>query len=150
MKSFFSRLGQIAVYGASLSLLLFILKWSQWKFFIASNSTEIYIGIIAVLFTCLGIWVAAQFAKARTVIVEKEVAKDFAINETELKKLNLTSREYEVLQLIAEGKSNAEIAQALYLSVSTVKTHLSNLFSKMDVKSRTQAIEKARRLRIIA
>lgn len=74
-------------------------------------------------------------------MIEKEVlaapADESAVNETELKKPNLSSREYEVLQLLAKGYSNAEIAGPMFLSLSTVKTHVSNLFVKMDVKSRT-------------
>jgi ATP/maltotriose-dependent transcriptional regulator MalT len=70
------------------------------------------------------------------------------IYEIELKKLNLSNREYEVLQLLTKGFSNSDIAEKLFLSLSTVKTHVSNLFMKMDVKSRTQAIEKAKRLKI--
>ena len=74
---------------------------------------------------------------------------DIAINEAELKKLNLSNREYEVLQLLVKGYSNAEIAENLFLSLSTIKTHVSSLFIKMDVRSRTQAIEKAKRLKIM-
>lgn len=74
--------------------------------------------------------------------------EEFRLNETELKKLQLTPREWDVLQLIAQGRSNAEIADRLCLSLSTIKTHASNLFVKMDVKSRAQAIEKAKRLKI--
>lgn len=91
--------------------------------------------------------------KIQTLIVEKEVyltqPDDFAINEIELKKLNLINREYEVLQLLTQGYPNAEIADKLFLSISTVKTHVSNLFVKMDVKRRTQAVGKAKRLRLI-
>jgi ATP/maltotriose-dependent transcriptional regulator MalT len=87
-------------------------------------------------------------------VIEKEVfvspPDDFAINDGELKKLNLTTREYEVLELMAKGMSNTEIADSLFLSVSTVKTHASNLFVKMDVRSRAQAIEKSKRLKITA
>jgi DNA-binding NarL/FixJ family response regulator len=86
------------------------------------------------------------------VIVEKKVyvpqGGEFAVNEEELRKLNLTTREHEVLQLLSRGHSNAEIAERLFLSLSTVKTHVSNLLVKMDVKSRVQALEKAKRLRI--
>lgn len=74
--------------------------------------------------------------------------EEFRLNETELKKLQLTPREWDVLQLISQGRSNAEIADQLCLSLSTIKTHASNLFVKMDVKSRAQAIEKAKRLKI--
>jgi DNA-binding CsgD family transcriptional regulator len=151
----FSRFRHIILYGFLLAVLVFALKWLQWKFLIVDNSLEIYIGLIAVFFTILGIWVATQLTKPKvhTVVIEKKVlvapADESAVNETELKKLNLSSREYEVLQLLAKGYSNAEIAGTLFLSLSTVKTHASNLFVKMDVKSRTQTIEKAKRLKII-
>ena len=94
---------------------------------------------------------AADDDVVETVVIEKEVvvAGQSLINENELQKLNLSTREYEVLQLLAQGYSNAEIAERLFLSLSTIKTHVSNLFVKMDVKSRTQAIEKAKRLNII-
>jgi len=137
-----------------MAILVFILKWLQWKYLITDNSLEVYIGLLALFFTVLGIWFANQIAKpkVKTVVVEKEVyvfqPEVFTVNEVELGKLNLTNREYEVLKLLAQGRSNTEIAESLFLSVSTIKTHVSNLFVKMDVKSRTQAIEKAKRLKI--
>lgn len=145
----------IILYGLILALLVFVLKWMQWKFLIVDNAFDIYAGLIAIFFTILGIWVATQLAKPKveTIIVEKEILvmqpEDFTINETELKKLNLNNREYEVLQLLAKGHSNADIATNLFLSLSTIKTHVSNLYLKMDVKSRTQAITKAKQLKII-
>lgn len=153
-KNIFLKARHITLYGLLLAILVFVLKWFQWKFLIVDNSLDIYIGLIAVFFTMLGIWVATQLArpKVQTVIVEKEVyispPDELTLNETELKKLNLSNREYEVLQLLTKGYSNADIAENLFLSLSTVKTHVSNLFAKMDVKSRTQAIEKAKRLKI--
>jgi len=149
--TFLKDFRHIILYGLILAVLVFVLKWLQWKFLIVDNAIDIYIGLIAVFFTVLGVWVATQLVKPKvqTVVIEKEVPEKFEINETELKKLNLSSREYEVLQLLAKGCSNADIAGNLFLSVSTVKTHVSNLFVKMDVKSRTQAIEKAKRLKII-
>lgn len=153
--TFLKNLRHIILYGLFLALLVFCLKWLQWKFLIVDNSIEIYIGLIALFFTVLGAWVATQLAKPKikTVVIEKEVfisqPGDNIINETELKKLNLSKREYEILQLLAKGFSNAAIAENLFLSLSTVKTHVSNLFFKMDVKSRTQAIEKSKRLKII-
>ncbi len=131
--------------------MVFILKLIQWKFLLVDNAIDIYIGLIAVFFTVLGIWIATQLIKpkVKTVVVEKEVPEKFAVNETELKKLNLSNREYEVLQLLAKGHSNNDIAESLFISLSTVKTHVSNLYSKMGVKSRIQAVEKAKRLKII-
>lgn len=156
LKNLFLQSRHILLYGFLLAILVFALKWFQWKFLIVENSTDIYTGLIAVFFTALGIWIAVQLIKPKvqTLVVEKEVyvntANTPAINEAELKKLNLSKREYEVLQLLAKGHSNAEIAETLFLSLSTVKTHVSNLFIKMDVKSRAQAIEKTRRLKIVA
>lgn len=138
-----------------LAILVFALKWLQWKFLIVDNSIDIYIGLVALFFTVLGVWVATQLVKPKvqTVVIEKEIfvrqPETFAINETELKKLNLSSREYEVLELLAKGHSNADIANILFLSVSTVKTHVSNLLVKLDVSNRTQAVEKSKRLKII-
>src|SRR5690606_5372377 len=149
--TFLKGFRHIILYGLILAILVFALKWLQWKFLIVDNATDIYIGLIAVFFTALGVWVAMQLVKPKTqtIIVEKEVPEKFYVNETELKKLDLSNREYEVLQHLAKGYSNADIANNLFLSVSTVKTHVSNLFLKMDVKSRTQTIEKAKRLKII-
>ena len=154
LKHIFRKFHHIILYGALMAILVFALKWLQWKYLITDNASDLYVGLIAIFFTLLGIWVATQLAKPKiqTVIVEKEIylgqPGDFAINETELKKLNLTTREYEVLQLLTQGYTNAEIADKLYLSLSTIKTHVSNLFVKMDVKNRTQALEKANRLKL--
>jgi two-component system, NarL family, response regulator LiaR len=153
-KQIFHSSRHILLYGVLMAVLVFVLKWLQWKYIIADYSLDIYIGLLALLFTGLGVWIAIHLStpKIQTVIIEKEVfipvTEDFTVNEAELKNLNLTSREYEVLQLLAKGKSNAEIGEILFLSLSTVKTHVSNLFDKMEVKSRIQAVEKAKRLKI--
>lgn len=154
LTNLFIKTRHITLYGALLAILVFALKWLEWKFLIVDNSLDIYIGLIAVFFTILGVWIATWLVRptTQTVIVEREVypsqPEEFTVNKTELTKLNLSNREYDVLQLLAKGYSNADIAETLFLSVSTVKTHVSNLFVKMDVKSRTQAIEKAKRLKI--
>lgn len=154
IKQIFYNSRHIVLYSAAMAVLVFALKWLQWKYLVADNSYDIYIGLIALFFTFLGVWVANQFAKPKVkiIVVEKEVylphPEAFSINEVELKKLKLTSREYEVLTLLTQGRSNTEIAESLFLSLSTIKTHVSNLFVKMDVKSRVQAIEKAKRLKI--
>ena len=146
---------QILLYGVALAILVFVLKWLQWKFLIVDHAVDIYVGLIAVFFTALGVWVSTQVTKPKTekVIVEKQVfvtsPEEAGINQAELEKLNLTKREYEVLQLLAKGHSNADIAGALFLSLSTVKTHVSNLYRKMDIKRRAQAVEMAKRLRIV-
>lgn len=74
----------------------------------------------------------------------------FILNETELQRLGISKREHEVLELIAKGLSNQEIADKLFVSLNTIKTHTSNLFLKLEVSRRTQAIQKAKELRLIA
>lgn len=153
--AFLKDFRHIIIYGISLAILVFVLKWLQWKFLIVDNSLDIYIGLIAVFFTALGVWIATQLVKPKikTVVIEKEVhvnpSNEFTINEEELKKLNLSNREYEILQLLSKGYSNNQIAETLFLSLSTVKTHTSNLYFKLDVKSRMQAVEKSKQLKII-
>jgi ATP/maltotriose-dependent transcriptional regulator MalT len=152
---FIQRNKQIFLYGISMALLLFLLKWLEFRFFLINHSLEIYIGAIALVFTGLGIWLALKLAKPKkeTVIIEKEVFvnvdPEFILNEKELDKLEISKRELEVLQLMAKGMSNQEIASSLFVSLNTIKTHSSNLFIKLDVKRRTQAVEKAKQLKII-
>jgi DNA-binding CsgD family transcriptional regulator len=143
------------VYSISLAFLLFLLKWLEFRFIILDHSFEIYIGAIAVIFTALGIWLALKLSKPKikTVVVEKEVYVarnvNFVLNTSLVSKLELSKRELEILNLLAQGHSNGEIAAKLFISLSTVKTHLQNLFEKLDVKRRIQAVEKAKGLNLI-
>jgi DNA-binding CsgD family transcriptional regulator len=155
LRNFYHKYGQLALYGLSLALLLLVLKWMQWRYLILAHSMDVYIGLIALFFTLLGIWVARQLSrpKVETIVVEKEVPiaapAAFTLDGAALQALELSKRELEVLTLMSQGLSNAEIAERLFISLSTVKAHASSLFVKLDVKSRTQAMEKARRLRIV-
>jgi NarL family two-component system response regulator LiaR len=143
------------VYSISLAFLLFLLKWLELRFIIFDHSFEIYIGFIAVIFTALGIWLALKLSKPKieTVVVEKEVYvsrnDNFVLDTSLVSQLELSKRELEVLGLLAQGHSNQEIAATLFISLSTVKTHLQHLFEKLDVKRRIQAVEKARTLHLI-
>lgn len=152
---FITRNKHTILYGFFMALLLFLLKWLELRFIIINHAFEFYVGSIAVIFTGLGIWLALKLSrpKVKTVVVEKEVfierPADFSPNEKELEKLNLSKRELEVLQLMSEGLSNQEIADRLFLSLNTIKTHSLRLFAKMDVERRTQAVDKAKKLNII-
>jgi DNA-binding CsgD family transcriptional regulator len=143
------------VYSISLAFLLFLLKWLELRFIIFDHSFEIYIGFIAVIFTALGIWLALKLSKPKieTIVIEKEVFvnrnENFVLNTSLISQLELSKRELEILGLLAQGYSNQEIAAKLFVSLSTVKTHLQNLFEKLDVKRRIQAVEKAKRLSLI-
>jgi len=144
---------QIIIYGVSLALLLVLLKWLEWRFIIIDHAFEIYAGTIALVFTGLGIWLAKKLVtpKVKTIIIEKQVFANagFVLNEAEVNRLRLSTRELEVLQLIADGLSNQQIAERLFVSLNIIKTHTSNLFLKMEVERRTQAIEMAKRLGLI-
>jgi len=150
----------IIVYSISLAFLLFLLRWLELRFIIFNHSFEIYIGFIALIFTALGIWLALKLSKPKpdsyrveTVVVEKEVYvtrnENFVLDTSLISQLELSKRELEILSLLAQGHSNQEIATKLFVSLSTVKTHIQNLFEKLDVKRRIQAVEKAKRLNLI-
>jgi DNA-binding CsgD family transcriptional regulator len=152
MLRFFAKYKHIFLYGAALALLLLLLNWLEWKFIVLDRAIELYSGALAVVFTGLGIWLAIKLArpKWKTVIVEKEVyVKPGTINEKELARLGLSARELEVLRLMADGLSNQEIAGRLFVSLNTIKTHSANIFEKLDVRRRTQAVDKAKKLNII-
>ena len=152
-----SKHRSVILYGAALAVLSFLLKWLELKFVLRDHAFEIYTGGIALIFTVLGIWLALQLVKPKveTHIVEKEVYIEIEagpvteIRQEEIEKLGISRRELDVLNLMAGGLSNEEIAGKLFVSLSTVKTHSSNIFMKLDVKRRTQAVEKAKRLNII-
>jgi two-component system, NarL family, response regulator LiaR len=152
---FISRIKGIFIYGLSMALLLFLLKWLEMRFVIIDHAFEIYAGGLAILFTALGIWLALKLTrrKVKTVVVEKEIRINtndpFRINEGEVESLGISRRELEVLQLMASGLSNIEIAERMFVSLNTIKTHSSRLFEKLEVKRRTQAVEKAKRLQLI-
>ena len=144
---------QNIIYGISLAALLLLLKWLEWRFIILNYAFEVYAGSIAVVFTALGIWLAIKLVtpKVKTVVIEKQVLlnPDFVLNREEADKLRVSNRELEVLQLMAGGLSNQQIAERLFVSLNTIKTHTSRLFFKLEVERRTQAIEKAKRLSLI-
>ena len=150
-----SKNKQILIYGSALAVLFFLLKWLETRYILMDQQLDVYLGIVAVLFTVLGIWLTLKIRKPKVemVIVEKKVimtaSPDFTFNEEEVRRLNLSKRELEVLQLMADGLSNQEIASKLFLSLNTIKTHSAQIFEKMEVKRRTQAIDMAKRLCII-
>lgn len=154
-KGFLVKYKSIILYSISLALLMFLLKWLELRFIIFDHSFEIYVGFIALIFTSLGIWLALKLSKPKieTRIVEKEVYvtrnENFILNTSLISELELSKRELEILNLMAQGDSNEEIAAKIFVSLSTVKSHNQNLFLKLDVKRRTQAVEKARRLSLI-
>lgn len=136
----------VVLYGLALSVLVAILKYFEYRYWIRDLSVEVYIGVVAVLFTALGVWAGSKLLAGK-----KQVAADHphAPNEEALRSLGISVRELDVLQLMASGCSNQEIADKLFISLPTVKSHSSSLFGKLEVKSRTQAVLKAKEVGII-
>lgn len=137
----------ILIYGLCGGFLIVLLKLIEYRFLVVEHSIEIYGGLVAAVFAGLGIWLGLKLTKKKeTVIVNvvKEVlvaAEPFAVNEARLRELGITPREREILELIANGLSNREIAESLFVSENTVKTHSSRLFDKLSAKRRTQAVQ---------
>jgi NarL family two-component system response regulator LiaR len=135
----------IFFYGLSLAVLIFLLKYLEYRLLIRDLSAEIYAGVLAVFFTALGVWAGLRLTRKQVIVT----GSPFILNESALRQLGISKREHEVLKLAANGLSNQEIAGKLFVSLNTVKTHLSNLFLKLEVNRRTQAIQKAKELRLI-
>jgi len=130
----------ILIYGVALAALTGILKFIEYRYFVRDLSLEFYLGVVALLFAGLGVWAGLRLTRRKVVIANP----DFKLNEPELQRLGISKREYEVLELMAQGLSNQEIADKLFVSLNTIKTHSSNLFMKLDARRRTQAVRRAK------
>jgi len=141
------------IYGLCGGVLIVVLKLIEFRFLVVEHSIEIYGGLIALLFAGLGIWLGLKLTRKKEVLVVKEVpvpaSQSFALNEERLKDLGITKRELEILELIAQGMSNREIADKLFVSENTVKTHSSRLFDKLSAKRRTQAVQIGKEMGLI-
>lgn len=143
----------ILIYGLFGGLLIVALRLIEYRFLVVEHSVEIYGGLIALVFAGLGIWLGLKLTRKKETVIVKEVvvsgAQPFALNEARLRELGITRRELEILELIATGLSNREIAEKLFVSENTVKTHSSRLFDKLSAKRRTQAVQIGKELGLI-
>jgi DNA-binding CsgD family transcriptional regulator len=146
-------------YGLLGGLLIAALRLVEYRFLVLEHSLEIYGGIVAAIFSALGIWLGLKLTRTREVEVVREVpvrvevpvplAAPFQRNEGRRAELGITPRELDILEAIAAGLSNREIAERLYVSENTVKTHAARLFDKLSAKRRTQAIQLAKEAGLI-
>lgn len=148
----FSVTRQILLYGLLGGVLIFALRLIEYRFLVIEHSLEMYGGLVAVIFVALGLWLGQRLRDGTTATVPATeprvslpltgVTTDSA--EAQRTAMGVTRRELEILQLMADGLSNREIAQRLFVSENTVKTHSSRLFEKLDARRRTQAVQRGK------
>lgn len=143
----------VLIYGLLGGVLITVLKWTEYRFLVIEHSLEIYGGLTAITFAVLGIWLGLKLTRPQPAIVVKEIAltagQPFVLDEKKREELSITRRELEVLELIAQGLSNREIAGKLYVSENTVKTHSSRVFDKLGARRRTQAVQLGKELGLL-
>lgn len=149
----------ILAYGLLGGILIAALKFIEYRFLVVEHSLEVYGGIVALLFSALGIWLGLRLTRTRETVVVKEVpvpvevrvpsAGPFVLNAARQEQLGITRRELDVLELMAAGLSNREIAERLYVSENTVKTHSGRVLEKLNARRRTQAVQRAKEAGLI-
>lgn len=135
----------IVLFGIILAALAISLQLLEYRYRIRNLSTDVYTAVVATIFTVIGIWMGINLLKKKS----NNNIKPTEIDSSKIKEYNLNTREYEVLTFISKGYTNQEIADKLFLALPTIKTHVSNLYFKLDVKNRTQAIHKAKSINLI-
>ncbi|KAA0249152.1 response regulator transcription factor [Acidobacteria bacterium ACD] len=137
---------RVLLYGTVGGVLIVLLRVLEYQHFVRTVSSGVYGGLIAVVFTGVGIYLGLRWARRREVVVVREVPAraEFMRDEAKASAIGLTPRELEVLGLIAQGLSNREIGERLFVAENTVKTHASRVFEKLGVKRRVQAVQAAR------
>ena len=145
-KSQRSRVWQhILLFGLVGGIIITLLKWTEYRYLVIEHSIEIYGGLTAATFSAFGIWLGLRLTRKQIVLKEVRVlvpvGQPFALNAKKQAELEITPRELEILELIAKGLSNREIAEKLFVSENTVKTHSSRVFDKLGAKRRTQAVQ---------
>lgn len=130
------------IYGAILAAGAFGLQWLEYQLVVRTHATETYLVLVALAFMALGLWAGAR-------LFRRPPPSPFEPNTRVRETLGVSERELEVLQLLAAGRSNKEIAHRLHVSPNTVKTHVAKLFEKLEARRRTEAISRARELGMI-
>ena len=143
----------VLLYGLIAGVLIVALQLIEYRWLVIEHSVEIYGGLVAAVFASLGIWLGLRFTRRTETILVREVMVPAPVNfvrdEKKIESLGITPRELEILQLIAEGLSNKEIAERVFVSENTVKTHSSRVFDKLGARRRTQAVQLGKELQLI-
>jgi len=143
----------ILLYGLVGGALIAGLKLIEYRWLVVEHSVEIYGALVATVFAIFGIWLGLRLTQPNKEVVVREIMVatpvEFVRDQEKLELYGITPRELEVLQLIADGLSNKEIAVRVFVSENTIKTHLSRVFDKLGARRRTQAVQIAKELRLI-
>jgi DNA-binding CsgD family transcriptional regulator len=150
-------LAHAAAFGLLGGVLIAALRLIEYRWLVLSHSFALYAALVAVLFAALGLWLGRSLVRARVEVREVKIEvpvtlradEPFQRDQAAADALGLTPRELEVLDALAAGHSNREIAARLFLSENTVKTHCSRVLEKLGARRRTQAVHQARSLRLI-
>ncbi len=141
------------LFGALCGVLIAALKFIEYRWLVVAHSVEIYGALVAAVFAGVGIWLGLKLTRTKETVVVREVhvpvPAEFVRDEAKQAELGITARELEILSLIAQGLSNREIAEKVFLSENTIKTHTSRVFDKLGAKRRTQAVQRGKALRLI-
>jgi DNA-binding NarL/FixJ family response regulator len=142
---------EIALFGVCGGVLIAVLRLAEYRFLVLQHSVEIYGAIVAAIFAGLGIWLGGTITRKKPEVVVREVRVDgpFVLDESRVRELQLTPRELEILGLIAQGLSNKEIGERVFVSENTVKTHASRVFEKLGARRRTEAVQLGKSWRLI-
>lgn len=141
----------VLIYGILGGVLIAVLKLVEYRFLVLEHSLEIYGGIVAAIFSALGIWLGLKLTRTREVVreVAVPVTGPFERNQERVEQLGITPRELEILEAMAAGFSNRQIAERLFVSENTVKTHAGRVFGKLSAQRRTQAVQRAKEAGLI-
>jgi ATP/maltotriose-dependent transcriptional regulator MalT len=152
----------VLIFGLVGGLLIATLQYTEYRFVVIEHSVELYGALVAILFAAFGIWLGLRITRrhmtvetVRETVVVKEVlvpadaSTPFAPNTARQHTLGITARELEILNLVARGLSNREIAAQLFVSENTVKTHCSRAFDKLGAARRTQAVQRGKELGLL-
>lgn len=143
----------VLLYGLLGGVLIAGLKLIEYRWLVVEHSVEIYGALVAAVFAAFGIWLGLRLTRPKETVVVREVLVEapasFTRDDRKLESLGITPRELEILELIAQGLSNREIAERVNVSENTVKTHSSRVFLKLGARRRTQAVQLGKDLRLI-
>jgi DNA-binding NarL/FixJ family response regulator len=149
----------ILICGLLGGVLIALLRWSEYQFLVIDHSVEIYAALVAAVFSGLGIWLGVRLTRSRRAVsadstdeaepAPLSAAAVFVADESKRDGLGITRREMEILELVAEGLSNREIAERLFVSENTVKTHCSRAFDKLGARRRTEAVQLGKKLGLL-